>query len=157
MVQPEFADPACNNGLSKATLCSSENVVGMSALAVLICAFLGTPFWFWLIGVIGKRNTWLMWSFTMAITNSLFLFVGKGDTVLCIVISGINGIPFGAKFLADAILADVIDYDEFLTGARSEATYTMFKSFLPKIAAIPASAIPIALLGLLATLLPKMV
>ena len=41
----------------------------------------------------------------------------------------------GAKFLADAVLADVIDYDEFLTGARSEATYMMFKSFLPKVRA----------------------
>lgn len=40
----------------------------------------------------------------------------------------------------------MIDYDEFLTGMRSEATYTMFKGFLPKIAAIPASAIPIVLL-----------
>ena len=148
VVQPEFSNPECRGGLSTSTFCSSEAVVGMSALAVLVCALLGTPIWFYIIGLIGKRNTWLLWSFTMAITNSLFLFVGKGDVMLCIIISGINGLPFGAKFLADAILADVIDYDEFLTGARSEATYTMFKSFLPKIAAIPASAIPIALLGL---------
>ena len=49
------------------------------------------------------------------------------------------------RFLADSIMADVIDYDEFLTGQRSEATYTMFKQFLPKIAAIPASAIPMVL------------
>lgn len=41
----------------------------------------------------------------------------------------------------------MIDYDEFLTGNRAEATYTMFKSFLPKVAAIPASAIPVALLN----------
>ena len=53
----------------------------------------------------------------------------------------------GAKFLGDSIMADVIDYDEFLTGTRSEATYTMFKGFLPKIAAIPASAIPLVLLS----------
>ena len=44
-------------------------------------------------------------------------------------------------------MADVIDYDEFLTKERAEATYTMFKGFMPKIAAIPASAIPIALLS----------
>ena len=41
--------------------------------------------------------------------------------------SVINGLPLGAKFLADSIMADVIDYDELLTGSRSEATYTMFK------------------------------
>jgi hypothetical protein len=55
----------------------------------------------------------------------------------------------GAKFLNDAILADIIDYDEFLTGQRNEATYTMFKSFLPKICAIPAAAAPIAILNAL--------
>lgn len=71
----------------------------------------------------------------------------EGDIVQCIVFAGINGFPIGAKFLSDSILADIIDYDEFITGTRSEATYTMFKSFLPKICAIPASAIPIALLN----------
>ena len=38
------------------------------------------------------------------------------------VMGAVNGLPMGAKFLQDAILADVIDYDEFLTGQRSEAT-----------------------------------
>ena len=71
----------------------------------------------------------------------------EGDIIQCIVFAGINGFPIGAKFLGESILADIIDYDEFITGTRSEATYTMFKSFLPKICAIPASAIPIALLN----------
>lgn len=198
IVEPEYSDPRCQLHEGAPLFCSSEMVLGASVLAVLVAAFIGTPFWFVLVRYIGKRNTWyvvkslshldfyvarfscfglfdchsgsyffpvfvlyfctiqtipifhrrLAWSLTMALTNSLFFFVGKGDVMLCIIISGINGIPIGAKFLSDAILADVIDYDEFLTGARSEATYTMFKSFLPKIAAIPASAIPIALLGL---------
>ena len=51
--------------------------------------------------------------------------VGAGDVWLCIGICFINGLPMGAKFLADMILADVIDYDEFMTGRRTEATYTM--------------------------------
>jgi hypothetical protein len=116
-------------------------------VAVIFSALLGTPLWLFLARTVGKRNTWLLWSLTLAITNLLFALIGKGDVTLFIIFAGINGVPVGAKFLADAILADVIDYDEFLTGARSEATYTMFKSFLPKIAAIPASAVPVALLG----------
>merc|ERR1719221_1422865 len=84
----------------------------------------------------------------MAATNLLFLFVFRsGSLYFLFVVAALNGAPLGAKFLADAILADIIDYDEFLTGMRSEATYFMFKSFLPKIVQIPASAIPIALLG----------
>ena len=62
-----------------------------------------------------------------------------------------NGAPLVRKFLADTVMADVIDYDEFLTKERAEATYTMFKGFMPKIAAIPASAIPIALLSTFGT------
>jgi hypothetical protein len=84
---------------------------------------------------------------SMAASNILFLFVWKGGLELLFVVCAINGAPLGAKFLADAILADIIDYDEFLTGMRSEATYFMFKSFLPKIVQIPATAVPIALLG----------
>jgi Na+/melibiose symporter-like transporter len=84
----------------------------------------------------------------MAATNLLFLFVFRnGSLYYFFFAAACNGAPLGAKFLADSILADIIDYDEFLTGMRSEATYFMFKSFLPKIVQIPATAMPIALLG----------
>lgn len=39
----------------------------------------------------------------------------------------------GASFLTDNILGLVIDYDELRTGTRSEATFTMFASFIPKV------------------------
>ena len=64
---------------------------------------------------------------TMAVTNAFYIFVGEGDYMLCIAVSGLNGVPFGAKFLADAILADIIDYDEFLTGQRSVSCGTFQK------------------------------
>ena len=41
--------------------------------------------------------------------------------------------PAGASFLTDNILGLVIDYDELRTGTRSEATFTMFASFIPKV------------------------
>ena len=37
---------------------------------------------------------------------------------------------FPGKLLNGAMMADAIDYDEFLTGGRNEATYTMFKGHL---------------------------
>jgi GPH family glycoside/pentoside/hexuronide:cation symporter len=156
IVEPEFAHVRCNSGLGNDLDwdCKSETVLGMSVLALLLTAFIFSPFWLQMTKWIGKRNTWLLWSLTMACTNPLYFLVGVGDAQLCIIISGLNGIPFGAKFLADAILADVIDYDEFLTGNRAEATYTMFKSFLPKVAAIPASAIPVALLDVFGHIAP---
>lgn len=153
VVEPEF-QPGCLEGLASHWQCSSLNVTGLSVTCMLCCAFIFTPLWLALAGKLGKRKTWLIWSMTMACTNALYIFVSSGTIWLNIAVSGINGMPFGAKFLADAILADIIDYDEFLTGSRSEATYTMFKSFLPKICAIPAAAIPLALLNVFGHISP---
>ena len=147
VVVPEY-QPGCNEGLSADWKCNSTMVAGLSVTMLLISAFLGTPLWLFIAGKLGKRKTWLLWSFSSAITNFFFIFVGEGDVYLNVAIAALNGLPMGAKFLADAINADIIDYDEFLTGQRSEATYTMFKSFLPKICAIPASAVPLALLNM---------
>ena len=121
-------------------------MLGASVVALLFGALACTPLWLCLSRVIGKRNCWLVYSFANGCTFLCFAVVGAGDVYLCIIMSVFNGAPLSAKFLADAIMADVIDYDEYLTGQRSEATYTMFKQFLPKIAAIPASAIPLVLL-----------
>ena len=151
VVKPEYSNQelyGCRPfGGSNHIFCSTTNVLGMSVLALLLGALLFLPFWLIVSKKLGKRNTWLLWSFANGATFLVYAFVGEGDVILCIVMSVINGAPIGAKFLGDSIMADVIDYDEFLTGTRSEATYTMFKGFLPKIAAIPASAIPLVLLA----------
>jgi len=127
--------------------CDTDNVIAISGLLALVMAILFLPLWNFLVRKFGKVQTWLVWTLTMAATNLIFVFLPKGSIYMLWVTSAINGAPLGAKFLADSILADIIDYDEFCTGARSEATYFMFKSFLPKIVQIPAAAIPIALLG----------
>lgn len=151
VVKPEYSNQelyGCRPfGGSDHLFCSTTNVLGMSVLALLMGALLFLPMWLFISKKLGKRNTWLLWSFANGTTFLAYSFVGAGDIVLCIVMSVINGAPIGAKFLGDSIMADVIDYDEYLTGTRSEATYTMFKGFLPKIAAIPASAIPLVLLS----------
>ena len=161
IVEPEYAEAhdsiGCLGGRNTGKWqCQSDMVLGVAILAVLVAAVVGSPIWLFLASPdrLGKRNTWLLWSLVMACTNPLYLFIGPGQVNAVILVSFINGLPFGAKFLADAILADVIDYDEFLTGTRAEATYTMFKSFLPKMAAIPAAAIPTALLTLFGHIAP---
>merc|ERR1719181_761860 len=75
-----------------------------------------------------------------------YLFLGEGQIMPLFIVSALNGIPFGAKFLNDSILADIVDYDEFLTANRKEATYFMAKSFIPKVVQIPAAVLPIAFL-----------
>lgn len=153
VVVPEY-QPGCDNGLNTKWTCQSMPIVGAAVTCTLLAAFAFTPMWLWLTKSLGKRKAWLIWSVSMATTNIMFMFVGEGNYQACIAVSMLNGIPFGAKFLADAILADIIDYDEFITGQRSEATYTMFKSFLPKICAIPAAAVPLALLNVFGHVAP---
>ena len=46
-------------------------------------------------------------------------------------------------------MSDVIDYDEFLNGSRSEGAFSVFATLIPKFVAIPASAIPLAVINLL--------
>merc|ERR1711871_1415688 len=81
-------------------------------------------------------------------TNMLLFLINQGDVEFFLAVSFINGTPLGARFLADTILSDIIDYDEFLSGRRSEATFLMFKSFLPKMVGLPAAVLPIAFLPL---------
>mmetsp|Transcript_33109 Transcript_33109/g.41635 ORF Transcript_33109/g.41635 Transcript_33109/m.41635 type:complete len:1060 (-) Transcript_33109:263-3442(-) len=165
VIKPEYQTEEehgidCNEGIpiegtdSYSWKCKSNYILGLTVTMLLMCAIIGTPFWLFVAKKLGKRKAWLCWSFSMAFTNILFLCVGEGDVTLCVIIGGLNGFPFGAKFLADAILSDIIDYDEFLTGQRNEATYTMFKSFLPKICAVPAAAIPLALMESLGHVAP---
>jgi Na+/melibiose symporter-like transporter len=158
VLQPEYQTLEenginCNEGIpvvgqdSDSWRCNSNIILGGVVSTMLIAAFCGCPVWLFWCKYYGKQNTWMFWSFSMSITIALYGLCTKGSVTLSIVLGAVGGFPLGAKFLNDAILADIIDYDEFLTGQRSEATYTMFKSFLPKICAIPAAAIPIAILN----------
>ncbi len=120
-------------------------------------AFLGTyfgaaalclPGWLWIARRIGKKPAWLA-SFLFCGGGLLpTLGMGPGDlrwVVLCV---GVAGAGFGAiSALSLAIKADVIDYDELLTGKRREAQFGAFWSFIPKFIAVPGAALPVALLG----------
>ena len=51
-------------------------VLGAAVLALLCVACISTPIWYCLRRMLGKRNTWLLWSFSMACTNPMFILVG---------------------------------------------------------------------------------
>ena len=75
-------------------------------------------------------------------------FLERGDMIPTLLLITWSGSAFGAGlFLGPSIQADVIDYDELLTGKRREAQYGAFWAMLPKFVAIPSAAIPIAVLG----------
>jgi Na+/melibiose symporter-like transporter len=161
VVAPEYSngciagdpvDPDNTSYLYKQGMCQSDYVAAACLISILAAAISTLPLWQALARATGKRNAWLAWSAINAVTNVALISIGedydnRGDVWLLIWVAGLNGVPLGASFLSDSILSDIISYDELLTGKRNEATYTMFRSFLPKLCAIPAAVIPVSLLA----------
>jgi len=109
--------------------------------------FVLLPAWIWAARRFGKKPVWLV-SFVSAVTGSAAVFfVGEGQLLLTGVVLAWAGSSFGARlFLAPAIQADVIDYDELHTGKRREAQYGALWSLMTKFTVIPSMSIPLALL-----------
>lgn len=122
-------------------------------LSVFLTVYFGSgllclPLWVAAARRFGKRPAWLA-SFGMGITGGgAMFFLGEGDTIPLVILIAWAGSSFGAGlFLAPAMQADVIDYDELHTGRRREAQYTAFWTMWPKFVAIPSAAVPIAILA----------
>ena len=123
-------------------------------LSIILVALLGIGFLFMPVGVVvarrfGKRRT-LIGSYAVGVGIDLliFLFVGKGNTTLYLILTSLYAPCYGVSlFLPPSMQAEVIDYDEFHTGRRREAQYVGFWTILYKFAAIPTAALPIALLA----------
>jgi Na+/melibiose symporter-like transporter len=126
-----------------------EAVIGICTGAVFVSAMISMPFFLYLTKKFGKFPVWLGYNVLNAITCAAFILVGEGDTMLCIVCAVLNGLPLGGNFLLDSILSDVIDYDEFLNGTRSEGAFTVFSQIIPKFVSIPATIIPLSILGII--------
>ena len=95
---------------------SSDNLIGACFAVLFLTIVIALPIWKLVVKRFGKYRTYIAFNVLNAVTNFGFIFVGKGQWQLLILITAINAIPFGAQFLGDAIIADVIDYDEFLNG-----------------------------------------
>jgi Na+/melibiose symporter-like transporter len=59
----------------------------------------------------------------------LFL-IGEGDVALAFGLSAIWGWCWGGHFILESMMADVIDYDEFLTNERRDAAQTKLPEML---------------------------
>ena len=88
----------------------------------------------------------------MAINTGAFVgvfFLGPGDAAIYGVLVFLSGIGFGATLaIPSAIQADVIDYDELLTGERREGQYIGLWSISKKFAAAVGIGLGLSLLGM---------
>ena len=107
------------------------------------------PAWIMISRRTGKKAAWLA---SMAINTGAFVgvfFLGPGDAAIYGVLVFLSGIGFGATLaIPSAIQADVIDYDELLTGERREGQYIGLWSISKKFAAAVGIGAGLSVLGM---------
>jgi GPH family glycoside/pentoside/hexuronide:cation symporter len=107
------------------------------------------PGWILVSRRTGKKAAWLA---SMAINTGAFLgvfFLGPGDATIYGILVFLSGIGFGATLaIPSAIQADVIDYDELLTGERREGQYIGLWSISKKFGAAVGIGAGLSILGL---------
>lgn len=118
-------------------------------LLYFITGIIFLPLWIKTSVKIGKKNAWLT---AMAINTGAFIgvfFLGEGDTLLYGILVFLSGTGFGATLaLPSSMQADVIDYDELMTGERREGQYVGIWSFAKKAAAAFGVGAGLTVLGI---------
>lgn len=94
------------------------------------------PVWIAASRRLGKRNSWLIGMACYAAGGVGIFFLGEGDGWIYGVLCFITGMTFGPTVAIPASMqADVIDYDELLTGERREGLYMGLWAVVRKFAA----------------------
>jgi GPH family glycoside/pentoside/hexuronide:cation symporter len=113
-----------------------------------ITGILFLPGWVRLARRLEKKRTWIA---SMAVNTGAFagvFFLGPGDAWLYGILVFFSGIGFGATIaIPTAMQADVIDYDELITGERREGQYIGLWSITKKLAAALGVGLALTLLG----------
>jgi GPH family glycoside/pentoside/hexuronide:cation symporter len=125
-----------------------SNLADFFLLLYFVTGIVFLPGWIVISRKIGKKAAWLS---SMAINTGAFFgvfFLGPGDAVIYGILVILSGVGFGATLaIPSAIQADVIDYDEWLTGERREGQYIGLWSISKKLAAAVGVGVGLSILG----------
>jgi len=117
-------------------------------LIYFVTGVLFLPGWIYMARKLEKKITWLA---AMVINTGAFMgvfFLGPGDTHIYGVLVFLSGIGLGATLaIPSAMQADVIDYDELLSGQRREGQYIGIWSITKKLAAALGVGLALSILG----------
>lgn len=125
-----------------------DSWIGLFLLTYFASAFLFLPVWIRAARRFGKKPIYLL-NLALGGSGSAALFlVGPGDIGLMFGVLVWAGSSFGVRlFLAPSMQADVIDYDELMTGKRREAQYGALWAIMTKFTVIPSASVPLAILA----------
>ena len=126
-----------------------SDLADLFLMTYFVTGIIFLPAWIWISRRTGKKAAWLA---SMGVNSGAFLgvfFLGPGDEVIYGILVFLSGIGFGATLaIPSAIQADVIDYDELLTGERREGQYIGWWSISKKMAAAVGIGAGLSLLGM---------
>jgi len=126
-----------------------SDLAEMFLLLYFVTGVVFLPGWVFIARRTGKKPAWLA---SMTINTGAFagvFFLGPGDAWIYGMLVFLSGIGFGATLaIPSAIQADVIDYDELLTGERREGQYIGWWSISKKLAAAVGIGAGLSLLGM---------
>lgn len=106
--------------------------IGILLLHV-VPSFVLPPVWIYLSRRIGKRRLWLISTAVATVSWFFHSFLGEGMILLWCVLSFISGTTSGlGQVIGLSVKADVIDYDELVTGERKEGAYLSVWTFIQK-------------------------
>jgi len=117
-----------------------EGYVSVVMAGLLLVLLLSIPFVFWLYSKFGKKKLFLTGLFLIMVLSPLQFFIDKVGVIInpliyFHVIVALMGIPIALMMVIyNAVISDVIDYDEKQTGMRREAMYYGMEGLFTKIA-----------------------
>jgi Na+/melibiose symporter-like transporter len=104
-------------------------------LSYAIANLLAVPAWLWIIRRIGKHRAWALGVFFDALIYPFLapLQPGRGSFVPALILITVSGFADAvSKVASDAIVGDIVDYDELKTGSNRAANYYALKSLVTK-------------------------
>ena len=126
-----------------------SDLADLFLLLYFVTGILFLPGWIYISKHTGKKAAWLA---SMTLNTCAFVgvfFLGPEEVWIYGVLVFLSGIGFGATLaIPSAIQADVIDYDELLTGQRREGQYIGLWSISKKLAAAVGIGVGLAILGM---------
>lgn len=117
-------------------------------IVYIVTGIIFLPAWVAVSKKFGKKKTWLS---AMAVNTGAFIgvfFLGPGDEWLYGILTFLSGVGFGATIaIPSAMQADVIDYDEMMTGRRREGQYIGIWSVMKKLSSAIGMGVALTILG----------
>jgi GPH family glycoside/pentoside/hexuronide:cation symporter len=104
-------------------------------LVYFVPQFALTPLWIRLGKVYSKKSLWVFAMIALTLGYTSMFFIREGSFELLFMVIFLLGLGGGCgAVIAPSIQADVVDYDEYLTGERKEGAYTAIWNFIRKAA-----------------------